>query len=140
MLPGNWAQPFCLLKALFISRYLRVEAENVTKSVGPNKQESISIHLEERRRTLLLHDRYRHILLWVLLKAKELIQEKKVLIYFADLGPLCGYMTALLMTPCQFCRCVFAKREKIPPAQDVLPSLEWQTPQKHMKSPVLPKH
>lgn len=80
MLPGNWAQPFCLLKALFISRYLRVEAENVTKSVGPNKQESISILLEERRCTLLLHARYRHILLWVLLKAKELIQEKKVLI------------------------------------------------------------
>ena len=69
-------------------------------------------------------------------------RREKVLIYFADSGPLCGYVTALLTAPCQFCRCVFARREKILPAQAVLPSLEWQAPQKCMKrkSSVFPKH
>lgn len=40
------------------------------------------------------------------------------------------------------CSHAFAKGEKIPPAQVVLPSPEWQAPQKCMKSksPVFPKH
>lgn len=43
-------------------------------------------------------------------------RREKVLIHFAGSGPLCGYVTALLTTSCQSCRCAFAKRQRILPA------------------------